>query len=85
VDKPLEGRQVIAHALINDDSNEHRLEEQNLEGHGKDVVEPMSNVLVIHFLRRIISIISSLLSYPRSFSRKENRPIGFRYSDNYHD
>jgi hypothetical protein len=80
------GRKVrTAYTLINYDSNEHRFEEQNLKGHGENVIEPTSNVRFIHFLRRIISIISGLLSYPLSFSRKENRPIGFGYSKKYHN
>ena len=81
----MEGGRVTTYALINYDSYEHRFEEQNLEGHGEDVVEPRSNVRFIHFLRRIISTISGLLSYPLSFSRKENRAIGFRHTKKYHD
>lgn len=81
----MKGRRVTAYALINYDSNEHRFEEQNLEGQGEDVVEPTSDGRFIHFLRRIISIISGLLSYPLSFSRKENWSIGFGHCEEYYD
>lgn len=80
-----EGSGVAAYALINYDSNEHRFKEQNLEGHGENVIESMSKVRFIQFLGCIISIISSLLSYPLSFSGKENRPIGFGHSKKYQD
>ncbi len=73
------------YTLINYNSNEHRFEEQNLEGHGKNVVEPMSNVRFIHLLGCIISIIPSLLPYPLSFLDKEDWPIGFGHSKKYHD
>lgn len=80
-----EGRLVTAYALINYDSNEHRFEEQNLEGHGEDVVEPTSNIRFTHFLGRVISTISGLLSHPLSLSGKENRTICFGHSKKYHD
>ena len=85
MDMPVEGRRVTAYALINYDGNQHRFKEQNLEGHREDVVKPTSNVRFIYFLRRIILIISRLLSYPLSFSRKQNRPIRFGHSKEYHD
>lgn len=81
----MEGSGVIAYALIHYDSNEHRFEEQNLEGHGENVVEPMSKVRFIQFLGRIISIISGLASYTLCFSGKQDRPIGFGHSKKHQD
>jgi len=79
------GRCVAAYALINYDCDEHRLKEQNLERHRKNIVKPLSNIRFIHFHGCIVSIVSGLFPHPLGFSDKKNGPIGFRNSKEYHD
>jgi hypothetical protein len=76
---------VTAYALVNDNCDEHRFKEQDLEGHGEDVMEPMSDVEFIRFLGCIISTISCLLPQPLCLSGKQDWHIGFGNSKKYHD
>ena len=71
---------MAAYALVDGDCDEHRLEKQNLERHGENVVEPTSHGSFICFHGCVIATVSSLLSYPLSSFNKNNGSVGFRNS-----
>lgn len=74
---------ATTYALVNCNGNEHGLKEQDLERHGKDVVEPTSDWQFTFFHRCIISTVPGLFPDPLGFSRKENRSISFGKSKEY--
>jgi hypothetical protein len=76
---------MATYALIYDNCNKHRFEEQNLKGHGENVVKPLSNVGLVYFLGCIVSTISSLFPQPLSLSDKENRHICFGHGKDEQD
>jgi hypothetical protein len=79
----MERKWITAYALIYYDCNEHRFKEQNLKGHGENVVKPLSNTGFVYFLGCVVSTISGLLPQSLGFSDKKNRHIGFGHSKEY--